>query len=49
MNHAPGPERADGDEDVEGHLRMTEDQLQSGMTPSEAQAAARDTQRDPDA
>jgi len=49
MNHAPDPERADGDEDVEGHLRMTEDQLQSGMTPAEAQAAARDKQRDADA
>lgn len=49
MNHAPDPERADGEEDVEGHLRMTEDQLQSGMTPAEAQASARDKQRDADA
>jgi SAM-dependent methyltransferase len=50
MNHAPDPERADdADEDVEGHLRMTDDQLDSGMTPSDAISAARDKQRDPDA
>lgn len=48
MNHAPGPERGDDLEDVEGHLRLTEDQLQAGLTPSEAQAAARDEQRDAD-
>lgn len=49
MNHAPDPERADAEEDVEGHLRMTDDQLDSGMTPSDAISSARDKQRDPDA
>lgn len=49
MNHAPDPERAEGEEDVEGHLRLTDDQLHSGLTPSEAQASQRDSQRDADA
>lgn len=47
MNHAPDPERAnEADDDVEGNLRMTEDQLDAGMTPSEALASAHERQRD---
>jgi hypothetical protein len=49
MAQTPGEDRAgeaEG-EDVAGHLRMTDEQLQDGLTPSEA-AAAQAAGRDPD-
>jgi hypothetical protein len=45
MNDTPDhQEEPDGEDDVAGHLRMTDEQLSSGTTPSEAAAAAKQQQ-----
>jgi len=51
MSDDPDLDAADseGDEDVQGHLRLTDDQLSAGTTPGEALAAAREAAAEPDA
>jgi hypothetical protein len=47
MNHVPSErDDTDSDDDVNGNLRMTDEQLESGTTPSDAVKARQNGPRD---